>query len=227
MLFEAPFAEHLIFKGGTSLSKAWHSGSRFSEVVDITYDIRAFAPDLVSGTSDEALPPTRSQEKRWTRAIRKRLAEWVQEVALPIVNEGLNSAGFAAQLRGHEDRLYVAYDPMFEASGLIFPEVIVEFGARSTGEPNVKRPIVCDAAVYLPDLVFPQACPSVMLAERTFWEKAMAAHLFCRLDHLRYPHPVMATFALGPFTYSVVELNGVSRNYKVPRSFSGLTHGLR
>ena len=49
ILFEAPFAEHLTFKGGTSLSKVWRVIRRFSEDVDITYDIRAFAPDLVSG----------------------------------------------------------------------------------------------------------------------------------------------------------------------------------
>ena len=79
ILFEAPFAGHLTFKGGTSLSKAWRAIRRFSEDIDITYDIRAFAPDLVSGSGDEALPPTRSQEKRWTRAIRARLAEWVRD----------------------------------------------------------------------------------------------------------------------------------------------------
>ena len=70
VLFDAPFAGHLTFKGGTSLSKVWRAIQRFSEDVDITYDIRAFAPDLVSGAGDEALPPTRSQEKRWTHAIR-------------------------------------------------------------------------------------------------------------------------------------------------------------
>ena len=45
-LYDAPFAEHLTFKGGTSLSKVWHAIHRFSEDVDITYDIRAFTPDL-------------------------------------------------------------------------------------------------------------------------------------------------------------------------------------
>ena len=59
ILFDAPFAENLTFKGGTSLSKAWRVSRRFSEDIDITYDIRAFAPDLVSGVGDEALPPTR------------------------------------------------------------------------------------------------------------------------------------------------------------------------
>ena len=86
ILFEAPFAEHLTFKGDTSLSKVWRAIRRFSEDVDITYDIRAIAPDLVSGADDEALPPTRSQEKRWTRAIRSRLVQWVRDEVCPIAD---------------------------------------------------------------------------------------------------------------------------------------------
>ena len=37
-------------------------------------------------------------------------------------------------------------------------------------------------APYLPDLVFPQARPTVMLAERASWEKATAIHVFCRQE---------------------------------------------
>ena len=107
ILFNVPFAGHLTFKGGTSLSKVWRAIRRFSEDVDVTYDIRAFASDLVADASDEALPPTRSQEKRWTRAIRARLAEWVRDRACPIVEEGLASAGFVAQVRAEAERLYI------------------------------------------------------------------------------------------------------------------------
>lgn len=184
-LFDAPFAEHLTFKGGTSLSKVWHAIRRFSEDIDITYDIRAFAPDLVAGAGDEALPPTRSQEKRWTRAIRARLAEWVRDRACPIIEEQLARAGFAARIRAEADRLYIGYEPLFEETGFVRPEVLVEFGARSTGEPHRVLPVVCDAAAYLPDIVFPQTRPTVMLAERTFWEKATAIHVFCRQERRR------------------------------------------
>lgn len=45
-LFGSPYAEHLVFKGGTSLSKAYGVIRRFSEDVDVTYDIRAIAGDL-------------------------------------------------------------------------------------------------------------------------------------------------------------------------------------
>ena len=185
VLFDAPFGEHLVFKGGTSLSKVWRAIRRFSEDVDITYDIRAFAPDLVAGTGDEALPPTRSQQKRWTRAIRARLAEWVQDHARPYVEDKLARDGFPADVRADGDRLHVGYEPLFEEAGFMRPEVMVEFGARSTGEPNRVSPVGCDAAAHLTDLTFPRARPNTMLAERTFWEKATAIYVYCRQERRR------------------------------------------
>lgn len=73
VLFGAPFGHHLVFKGGTSLSKVWRAIRRFSEDIDITYDVRDFVPDLVAVGNEEKLPHTRSQEKRWTRAIERHL----------------------------------------------------------------------------------------------------------------------------------------------------------
>jgi predicted nucleotidyltransferase component of viral defense system len=55
VLFQAPFATHLVFKGGSSLSKAYQIISRFSEDVDLTYDIRALAPDLVGEEGERCL----------------------------------------------------------------------------------------------------------------------------------------------------------------------------
>ena len=179
ILFEAPFGKDLVFKGGTSLSKAYNTIRRFSEDLDITYDIRAFAPDIVAD-SEEALPPNRSQEKRWTKTIRKRLEEWTREEARVVIEEGLVHAGFhAAGFRTENDQIYIAYEPLFEYPGFIKPEVKVEFGARSTGEPHVERQVKCDAADLVPGIVFPSAHLSVMVAERTFWEKATSMHVFC------------------------------------------------
>lgn len=185
VLFKTPFAQYLTFKGGTSLSKAWHVIRRFSEDIDITYDIRAFAPDLVLGAGDESLPPTRSQEKRWTRTIRKRLDEWVRHHARSAIEEELLHTGFDAGVRADAECLYVEYKPLFADSEFVRPEVKLEFGARSTGEPNQRARVVCDAAAHLPDLIFPQTCPNVMLAERTFWEKATAIHVYCRQQRRR------------------------------------------
>jgi len=179
VLVEASFGRYLTFKGGTSLAKAWRAVRRFSEDIDITYDIRAFAPDLAGGSGAEALPTTRSQEQRWTKAIRNRLAAWVREQALPTVEAGLARDGHTARVRAEGERLHVGYDPSFDDYGFVRPEVLVDFGARSTGEPREARPIECDAAAFLPDLSFPEARPAVMLAERTFWEKATSMHVFC------------------------------------------------
>ena len=152
VLFEALFGRHLVFRGGTSLSKVWKAIQRFSEDIDIIYDIRGFAPDLVAGGDDEALPPTRSQERRWTRAIRPRLAEWVREVACPLVAEELKRTGFSARVRAEAERLYVAYEPLFVPLGPMRPDVQVDSGARSAGEPHVVRTVVCNAATHLPGL---------------------------------------------------------------------------
>jgi predicted nucleotidyltransferase component of viral defense system len=61
-LFESDFRKHLVFKGGTSLSKAYKAIERFSEDIDVTYDIRAIAEDLVGDASgDEPLPQNKTQ----------------------------------------------------------------------------------------------------------------------------------------------------------------------
>ena len=139
----------------------------------------------MAGAGEEALPPTHSQQKRWTRAIRTRLDEWVRDKALPAVGEGLELAGFSATVRAEGDGLYVRYAPLFQETDFVRPEVKVEFGARSTGEPHTSRNVVCDAAAFLPDLAFPETRLSTMLAERTFWEKATAIHVYCRQERRR------------------------------------------
>ena len=185
ILFDAPFGKDLVFKGGTSLSKAYNVIRRFSEDLDITYDIRAFAPDVV-GDAEEALPPNRSQEKKWTKTIRKRLERWTREEARAVVEEGLVRAGFhATGFRTENDQVYVAYEPLFEYPDFIRPEVKVEFGARSTGEPYLKRSVKSDVADLVPEIVFPSAHLSVMVAERTFWEKATSMDVFCRRNRGR------------------------------------------
>ena len=177
VLVEAPFGRHLTFKGGTSLAKAWRAVRRFSEDIDIIYDIRAFAPDLMGGAGAEVLPPTRSQEQRWTKAIRARLAAWVRDQALPAVEVGLARDGYTARVRADGERLHVGYDPSFDDYGFVRPEVLVDFGARSTGEPREVRTIDCDAAAFPPDLSFPEARPAVIRRTHLLGESDLHARL--------------------------------------------------
>lgn len=173
-----------MFKGGTSLSKAYGAIRRFSEDIDLTYDIRALAPDLV-GDNDEALPKTRSEEKRWTSEVRKRLPVWVAESVEPVIAAAVRGQTLPARIRIEGDTLYLDYEAVSSGSGYVAPSVMLEFGARSTGEPASIRDVGCDAAGHVDGVEFPKASPRVMHAERTFWEKATAIHVFCLQERLR------------------------------------------
>lgn len=183
-VFGAEIGDDLVFKGGTSLSKAYGAIRRFSEDIDLTCDIRKLVPDLV-GEEGDALPATRSEERRWSRAVRHRLPGWIEEKVLPVIARGLEAEGLAAAVRSDGDKIYVEYEPLAEGYGYVPPRVMLEFGARSTGEPNEPHGIVCDAAEHVAAVTFPTAAPRVMRAERTFWEKATAIHVFCSEGPLR------------------------------------------
>ncbi|AHK04665.1 MULTISPECIES: nucleotidyl transferase AbiEii/AbiGii toxin family protein [Rhizobium/Agrobacterium group] len=183
-LYGTTLGEHLVFKGGTSLSKAYKAIRRFSEDVDLTYDIRELAHDLV-GENDEALPKTRSEEKRWTTEVRKRLPVWVYETVSPLIVDAINAQSLPAIVRVEADKLFIDYEAVAGGSGYVAPSIMLEFGARSTGEPASVRDIACDAAGLVDGIEFPTAKPRVMHAERTFWEKATAIHVFCLQERLR------------------------------------------
>jgi hypothetical protein len=184
-LFDSPLGEHLVFKGGTSLSKAYGAIRRFSEDVDLTYDIRAIAPDVVKSSDSNPVPENRSQIKRWSEQIRERLPIWVKDKALPTIVQRLTTEKLKAKVTVERDKLYLTYVPLETGSGYVSPSVMLEFGARSTGEPSQIHDVVCDAAAYLTELKFPTAQPRTMKAERTFWEKATATHVFCLQGKLR------------------------------------------
>jgi len=183
-LFAAPYASHLVFKGGTSLSKAYGVIQRFSEDVDLTYDIRAIAGDLI-GETDTPLPASKSQEKRWSKEIRIRLAHCVATEMVPPLEHEIKNHNLPAAVRVEGDKVFIDYTPLASGTGYVASGVMLEFGARSTGEPAERRPVHCDAALHIQEVDFPEASPQVMRAERTFWEKATAIHVFCEQGSFR------------------------------------------
>lgn len=177
-LFENPIGEHLVFKGGTSLSKAYKAINRFSEDVDLTYDIRQIIPDLIDNP-DDPYPTSRSQARKWTETVHERLDEWVRTVPHIILTEAIEEQGVAATVIVKNDQIFLEYDAVRSGTGYVRPAVLLEFGARSTGEPAERHPIQCDILDAIKNLVTPSAYPRVMRAERTFWEKATAMHAYC------------------------------------------------
>jgi len=97
--------------------------------------------------------------------------------------DGLQSSLTLAGL--DREKLLLNYAPIKRGLGYTTSTVQLEFGGRATGEPHQRHAVACDMAQAIPEIAFPSAQPLVLAAERTFWEKATAAHVFCRQGRLR------------------------------------------
>jgi hypothetical protein len=185
-LFESTLAADLTFKGGTSLSKAYKIIDRFSEDLDLTYDIRKLIADLTGG--EEFLPASRSQAGKWSRAVRDRLPEWIASEVQPILQKTLELAKLDAKLEvagAEHDKLLLHYPAVKQGTGYVAPVVTMEFGGRATGEPHGVVPVTCDMDGQVDGVMFPTASPLVMSVARTFWEKATATHVYCAQGRIR------------------------------------------
>lgn len=185
-IFDSSLAADLTFKGGTSLSKAYKLIDRFSEDIDLTYDIRKLIPDLAKGGT--FLPGNRSQAKKWTDAVRDELPKWIVSNVKPVIEAALAREKLQAHLEigGEEgDKLLLHYPALKPSSGYVQTVVTLEFGGRATGEPHQLLPVACDMEGHIEGMVFPTAKPMVMSVARTFWEKATAAHVYCAQGRIR------------------------------------------
>lgn len=186
VIYDSELARKLTFKGGTSLSKVYRIINRFSEDIDLTYDIRELVADLLK--HDNPIPDSPSQEKKISNAVRQRLPNWIEAQVRPIISAALAEAGLEAHLSlagKDQDKLILTYPAIKTGTGYSAPTIQLEFGARATGEPHHFHAVACDIAGAIDGIVFPAARPLVMAAERTFWEKATAAHVYCRQGRLR------------------------------------------
>ena len=183
-LFSLPgVGEHLTFKGGTSLSKAWKLIRRFSEDIDLIVDKEAL------GFGGDAAPDkaaSNKQRKARLEALMAASRQWVQGTLQPALATRIATAlgdDAACKLEVDPDMpdgqcLLLHYPSAFEnEAGYIKPVVKIELGARSDDWPNSECPI----QPYLAER-FPQLMPEgpfsvrVLAAERTFWEKACLLH---------------------------------------------------
>ena len=185
-IYDAPLGGTLTFKGGTSLSKVYKVIDRFSEDIDLTYDIRELVPDLLR--DGNLIPVSPSQEKKITSAVRSRLPQWIKQTVQPVIEQALVASGLQAELSlvgKDSDKLIITYPAIKKGTGYAAATIQLEFGARATGEPHQRHHVACDIASFIDGVSFPTARPLVMAAERTFWEKATAAHVYCLQGRLR------------------------------------------
>lgn len=175
---ESPWATDLVFKGGTSLSKVHRAIDRFSEDIDLTYDIRRLV-DAAKDLPPDPTPLSRAQAERWSRTARAALQGWIAAQFLPAFADATGVLDATPEHDGEDVLLH--YPSVLEATpGYLRAAVKLEFGGRATGEPADWADITCDLAHALPqDIRLPTARVRTMSASRTFWEKVTAMHVHC------------------------------------------------
>ena len=171
----------LLFKGGTSLSKAFGLISRFSEDIDLT----VFRDDLGQGTHAADLEALSGKKRRARlEAIRVACQAYIAgtmtwqlaEIATVVIPDA------AFRLEADPDdkdgqTLLFWYPAVTAATGdYIRAAVKIEAGAKSALDPHVAATVVPYVAhdIVGADLAVPNI--TTVKPERTFWDKVMILH---------------------------------------------------
>lgn len=173
-IFNLKFAEHIVFKGGTSLSKGWKLIDRFSEDIDLAIDRKFFK---YSG----------ELSKSQVSALRKKSCKFISKNFSAYLKNEISEFGikdFDLTVREFKASdtdpviIELHYQSLTEASDYIVPQVLIEVGSRALIEPYELRPIQSIIGESLPEAGFidqPQNIPLVK-PKRTFLEKAFLLH---------------------------------------------------
>ena len=173
-VFQTQIAPHVVFKGGTSLSKAWQLISRFSEDIDLALDKKFL------GFSDEL------NRKKEINKLRRASFSFISETFLPELQNQFALNGLEVEIRQRsvtstdQDPLIleIYYPNVVDPSEYMEPRILVELGSRSLREPFTIRQIRSVIAEEFGDVPFTDASilvPSVN-PERTFLEKLFLLH---------------------------------------------------
>ncbi|MBM3405081.1 MAG: nucleotidyl transferase AbiEii/AbiGii toxin family protein [Bacteroidetes bacterium] len=177
LVFSSSIASSTVFKGGTSLSKAWGLIDRFSEDIDLALDRRFLGFDKA----------TRNMTGSQVRRLRERSHQFISEKYFPELKEKFAESGFnnvtvnlIPTTSQDQDPLIIEifYPMVSDKIPYLQPRVLIEIGSRSLMEPFKKRSFSSFIGVQYYDQPFadvPVTIPTVR-PERTFLEKIFLLH---------------------------------------------------
>lgn len=186
-LFQLPYADHLSFKGGTSLSKCWHLIDRFSEDIDIAID-REY---LGFGST---LSKTQISDKLRRAACSFVREQMQSDLATQLCKDGIDSSKFKIDVNitsvttTDPEVINVSYESTLadtllisivdENGQYIMPKVKIEVSGRSMSEPVCNVPLDSMIDQIYPNAPFSEAKFNVRAVrpERTFLEKLFLLH---------------------------------------------------
>jgi len=178
-LFALPdLGGHLLFKGGTSLSKAYGLIHRFSEDIDLSVSRDSLGGDL----ADPEQAASNTQRKQRTEALMAAFRRTVTDRLLPAlrasIEEQLGAEGWALAQDGTDPgTLHFAYPRAVSGTlSYIRPEVRIELGGRNDDWPAESRTVTAYVSEEMPHVTPAAVAVRVLAARRTFWEKATILH---------------------------------------------------
>lgn len=180
ILFSLPYADKMVLKGGTSLSKVWGVIQRFSEDIDIAIDRSIFG---IEG----------DVTKKQLKKLRKASSVFVRDILANDLIAATNQAGLndfvtiKADPDGEGDATYpeprqihIIYKSVlpYGSNPYLRDEVLLEVGARSLFEPTAKSKVESFVTTVFPHLTSNDKEIQVVaaVAEKTFLEKAFLLH---------------------------------------------------
>jgi len=173
--FSLPYSEHIVFKGGTSLSKGWDLIDRFSEDIDLAIDRKFF------GFEGDI-------SKTQIRKLRKQSCEFISTEFLKDLTQTLTDCGAKAECElfaqpvNDSDKdpqvIEIHYNSVVDTSEYLPQRVLIEISSRSLMEPTDKREINSILSVNFPqlDIAADTFTIPTVLPQRTFLEKIFLLH---------------------------------------------------
>ncbi|MCC7142244.1 MAG: nucleotidyl transferase AbiEii/AbiGii toxin family protein [Candidatus Eisenbacteria bacterium] len=182
VLFQSRYAAHLVFKGGTSLSKVFGVIDRFSEDIDL-----GLCPSFLGLPDADTVPPTsRNRANVWMERAEAVCSEVVEQQVLPELHLAVSEAmgeerpwfEFVNDTTTESPVVLFNY-PTTQPPGLSYLKrtVRLEFGSLTDQRPVGTHPILPWMADEVSDSFDDWHCDVVALElERTFWEKVTILH---------------------------------------------------
>lgn len=199
---ESEYKDVFVFKGGTSLSKAYHVIERFSEDIDLIIDWHK----IITDESNPWEERSKTKQDSYNKQINKKAALFYRGSLVPKLNEELsNKLGLGEWVSVDSDDEMVinfVYPQIFKTEYII-PHVRLEIGPLAEWMPSHVTSIVPFAAEQY-ERLFEQKCTDILTidAERTFWEKITILHKIANfpegktLPH-RYARHLYDVYCLG------------------------------
>lgn len=175
-IFTSQYALHFVFKGGTSLSKAYNLIDRFSEDIDLAID-RSFL-GFEGELSKTQIKKLRKVSGNFIiNEFREELNKRLQELGIPAETYSLTTD---ENIDDTSDplTLELEYKTIVEQGDYLPQRVLIEIGARSLIEPSEQRTIksIIDETYDTQKFVMDSFNVSVVIPTRTFLEKAFLLH---------------------------------------------------